>query len=97
MAKPVPQNIGGAMAHEKPAHEIRLGAIRVTIWANPTANGDVWFNVSVARTYKELGQWKTSTTYRRDDLPLVAKGVEMAYAWIWNQRQESHPSQANVR
>lgn len=80
---------------QKPAHEIRLGRIRATIWAN---NGDkraVWFNVSLTRLYKDGEQWKDSSTFRRDDLPVVAKVVDMAYAWIWGQEVPADPDEAN--
>ncbi len=72
--------------NNKPVHEIRLGRIRATIWANTTEDHDVWFNVSLARVYKDENQWKDSATFRRDDLPVVAKAVDMAYAWIWNRQ-----------
>ena len=71
------------MAQNKPVHEIRLGRIRAAIWANQTAGQDVWFNVTVSRLYKDGEQWKDTTAFRRDDLPVVAKVVDMAYAWIW--------------
>jgi len=68
---------------QKPVNEICLGRIRAAIWANQTEHRDVWFNVTVTRLYKEGDQWKDSATFRRDDLPIVAKVVDMAYAWIW--------------
>ena len=73
------------MAPKKPAHEIRLGRIRVTIWANQTEDHEVWFNVTMSRLYKDESQWKDATSFRRDDLPVVAKAVDMAYAWIWDR------------
>lgn len=70
---------------QKPVHEIRLGRIRAAIWANQTESRDVWFNVSVTRLYKDGDRWQDTATFRRDDLPIVAKVVDMAYAWIWGQ------------
>jgi hypothetical protein len=69
----------------KPTHEIRLGRIRAAIWANRTDRQDVWFNVTVSRLYKDGEQWKDTTTFGRDDLPIVAKVADMAYAWIWGR------------
>ncbi len=80
---------------QKPAHEIRLGRIRATIWANNSDNRNVWFNVSLTRLYKDGEQWKDSSTFRRDDLPVVAKVVDMAYAWIWGQEVPADPDEAN--
>jgi hypothetical protein len=70
----------------KPIHEIRLGAIRAAIWANENHTSDVWFTVTVSRLYKHGAQWKDSSAFRRDDLPVVAKIMEMAYAWIWDRQ-----------
>jgi len=75
------------MAQKRPAHEIRLGKIRAAIWSNQTEDSDIWFNVTVSRLYKDGDQWKDSTSFRRDELPVVAKVVDMAYAWIWGQEK----------
>lgn len=72
---------------QKPVHEIRLGRIRAAIWANTSPDGDVWFNVTVTRLYQDGGQWKDTTTFRRDDLPIVSKAADMAYAWVWDQSE----------
>ena len=74
------------MAQNKPAHEIRLGRIRAAVWENENRKNDVWFNVTVARLYNDGGGWKDSHTFSRDDLPIVAKIMDMAYAWIWKQQ-----------
>ncbi len=70
---------------QKPVHEIRLGKIRAAIWANTSDRGEVWFNVTVSRLYKDGDRWQQTTSYRRDDLPLVSRVVNAAYTWIWEQ------------
>jgi hypothetical protein len=69
----------------KPVHEFRFGRIKTTIWANQSASGEVWFNVQLARLYLENGEWQESTSFGRDELPLVSKAADMAFAWIWSQ------------
>ncbi len=69
----------------QPLHEINLGRIRAAIWANESVHHRTWFNITIARTYRDGEQWKTTTSFSRDDLPLVAKAAEMAYAWIWSE------------
>ena len=76
----------------KPMHEIRLGRIRASIWANQSGNREVWYNVTVSRLYKDGEQWKDSTAFGRDDLPIVAKVADMAYAWIWAQEATAYES-----
>jgi hypothetical protein len=83
--------VEGSMAKNRPAHEIRLGRIRAAIWANENGQDDVWFNVTVSRLYNDGDGWKDSSTFRRDDLPVVAKAMDMAYAWIWNSQVTPTP------
>lgn len=71
----------------KPIHEIRLGTIRASIWANLSRDRRTYFNVTVTRLYRDGEQWKDSPSFGRDDLPVVGKVVDLAYAWIWNQDQ----------
>jgi len=72
------------MSKQKPAHEIRLGSIKATIWENETPNG-ARHNVTVARLYKDGEEWKRSESFGRDDLPLVAKVIDQAHSWIFEQ------------
>ena len=65
----------------KPAHEIRLGAIKVAIWANETDRGKR-YSVSPARLYKDGDDWKSTQTFGRDDLLVLAKVLDMAHTWI---------------
>lgn len=78
---------------QKPVHEIRLGRIRAAIWANQTDSREIWFNVMVSRLYRDGDRWQDSPTFRRDDLPLVSKVVNMAYVWIWDQDGSSVPNE----
>jgi hypothetical protein len=73
-----------APAKTKPVHEVRLGRIRGAIWANDTENG-VRHNVTFSRLYKDGEKWKDSTSFGRDDLPLVMKVADLAHTWIYEQ------------
>lgn len=68
----------------KPVHEIRLGRIRAAIWENETQNG-TRHNVTVSRLYKDGDDWKDSSSFGRDDLPLVGKVLDRAHSWIFAQ------------
>ena len=68
-------------AKQKPVHEIRLGRIKAAIWANETDNG-TRHNVTITRLYKGGDEWKASTSFGREELPLVAKIADMAHTWI---------------
>ena len=66
----------------RPVHEIRLGRIRAAVWENATQNG-TRHNVTVARLYKDGDKWKDSSSFGREDLPLVMKVLDIAHTWIY--------------
>ena len=70
-----------------PVHEIRVGKIRAAIWENETQNGSL-HNVTLSRSYREGETWKSSTSFGRDELLLVAKVADLAHTWIFQQRQD---------
>lgn len=65
----------------QPVHEIRLGAIKTTIWENHTEAG-TRHNVAVFRLFKDGENWKQTTSFGRDDLLILAKVVDLAHSWI---------------
>jgi hypothetical protein len=80
----MPKQANQQSAKQKPAHEIRLGRIKATIWENQTESG-IRHNVTLSRIYKEGEEWKQSTSFGRDDLPLVAKVADLVHTWIYEQ------------
>ena len=71
---------------KKPVHEARLGRIKATVWENETQNG-TRYGVTFSRLYKDGDQWKDSTSFGRDDLPLLAKVADQVHTWIFEQQQ----------
>jgi hypothetical protein len=67
---------------KRPVHEIRLGRIKAAIWENDTKDG-TRHNISLSRIYKDGNQWKDSTSFGRDDLPLLMKVADLAHTWIY--------------
>ena len=78
---------------KRPVHEVRMGRIKATIWENSTRDG-TRHNVSLSRIYKDGNQWKDSTSFGRDDLPLVAKVADIAHTWVY---ENSGPSASSDR
>lgn len=69
----------------RPVHEIRLGAVKATIWGNETTAG-LRHNVTVGRLYKDSHEeWKTTDSLGRDDLLVAAKVLDLAHTWIHQQ------------
>ncbi len=73
---------------KRPVHEVRMGRIKATIWENDTREG-IRHNVSLSRIYKDGAAWKDSTSFGRDDLPLVAKVADLAHTWVYDNGKTS--------
>ena len=59
-------------SNTKPVDEVRIGAVKAAIWRNETDNGSR-FNVTFSRSYRDSeGNWKSTSSFRRDDLLVVA-------------------------
>jgi hypothetical protein len=65
-----------------------MGRVRAAIWENETQNG-TRHNVTLSRLYKDGDDWKDSTSFGRDDLPLVAKVVDQVHTWIFQTAAEA--------
>lgn len=78
---------------DRPAHEVRIGAVKAAIWKNETAGG-VRYNVTLSRIYKdkEDDQWKSTDSFGRDDLLLLGKVADTAHSWIFQQSQPAEPA-----
>lgn len=72
------------MSASKPAHEVRLGLIKASIWHNLTRAGER-YNVTLTRLFRNGDLWKESNHFGRDDLLLAAKVLDLAHTWIFQQ------------
>ncbi len=69
-----------------PAHEVRLGSIKAVVWKNNTDAG-VRYNVTLSRIYRDQEEWKSTDSFGRDDLLVVAKVADLAHTWIHQQSE----------
>ncbi|REJ68874.1 MAG: hypothetical protein DWQ31_06700 [Planctomycetota bacterium] len=74
------------MTKQQPAFEHRLGRIKAVVWLNDTKNGSR-YSVQISRLYKDGDEWKSSTSFGRDDLPLVAKVTDQVHSRIFEELQ----------
>ena len=79
-------------ASARPAHELRLGAIKGSVWENQTEKG-IRHNVTFRRLYKDGDQWKSSDSFGRDDLLTLAKLADQAHSWIHDRDQSIGPAE----
>jgi hypothetical protein len=66
---------------KRPAHEIRRGPIKATIWENKGKDG-VFFKFTVTRLYKDGDDWKSTSSFGSQDIPKLASVLVMVEDWI---------------
>ncbi len=75
------------MANQKPVDEIRIGRVKATIWRNGTEEHPR-HNVTFSRLYKDGDQWKSTQSFGRNDLLVLAKMADQAHTRIFDLPQE---------
>ena len=91
------ENVSTALSmpnKQKPIHEVRLGAIKAAVWKNDTQNG-VRYNTTFSRLYKDGEEWKTTDSFGRDDLLVLANVSDRTHSWIHEQSQEEDRNDGN--
>ena len=79
------------MANQKPVDEIRIGRVKATIWRNGTEE-QPRHNVTFSRLYKDdAGEWKSTQSFGRNDLLVLAKVADLAHTRLFELPQEEAP------
>jgi hypothetical protein len=81
------------MANQKPASEIRIGSIKATNWRNEIEGG-TRHNVTFERLHMDGDKWKSTRSFGRDDLLLLAKVADAAHTRIFELQQQDSPQPA---
>ena len=82
------------MANPKPISEVRIGRVKAAIWTNGT-EGRTRHNVTFSRLYKDGEEWKSTQSFGRNDLLLLAKVADQAHSRIFEFQQEKEPQAAS--
>lgn len=74
----------------QPVDHVRIGAISAAIWENQTENG-VRHGVTIERLYRdaESGKWKSTSTFNREDLLVLAKVADLAHSRVYELQAKS--------
>jgi hypothetical protein len=75
------------MANTKPSATVRIGSIKAAIWANDNSGGRR-HSVTFERLYKDGEQWKSTRSFGRDDLLVLAKVADLAYSRILELQEQ---------
>ena len=78
------------MANPKPVSEVRIGRVKAAIWPNGT-DGRTRLNVTFSRLYKDGDEWKSTQSFSRNDLLLLAKVADQAHSRIFELQQAEEP------
>lgn len=71
-----------------PIHSVKVGRVRAAIWENTSENG-AWHSVTFSRLYKDdSGAWKDSSSFSRDDLPLLMKVADQVHTFLFQKNPE---------
>ena len=77
-----PTEAGTNDDRNRPVHSVRLRNIRAAIWTNEGEQG-TRYNTTFCRLYKDgEGCWRSTDSFGRDDLLVLAKVSDMAHTWI---------------
>ena len=64
--------------------EFKMGPVKALVWLNETSSG-IRHNVTFVRLYRKDDQWQETTSFGRDDLPLLEKVANRAHDFIFQQ------------
>ena len=74
------------MNRQTPVHEIRLGAVRASIWEEPGHEGPR-YRVSITRAIRPSEAHARADRFEAEDLPLVVEVADLAHLWICEQAE----------
>lgn len=79
------QNAGPLTTHKD-------GALSVKVWRNVSQQGDIFYNTTVQRSYKDAqsGEWRETNNLRPDDLLKVQNLSQEAYQSIRQAQAQDH-------
>lgn len=74
-----------------PVMEFKLGSVKASIWRNEGEDDQVFYNVTVGRTYLDLKgdrEFHTSSSFGAKHLPLLAEVSRKAMVFIYERQDE---------
>ena len=74
-----------------PVHTVRLGRVKVNVWANETQTG-TRHNMTLHLGYKDGDDWKETQSIGRDYGYQAARAMQLATDWIFQNGKASADS-----
>ena len=80
--------------NKKPVAKVQLYPVSAAIWRNDGEKGEVFYNATFERSYKdEAGNWQSSASFNAGDLFLLAKVADRAHSEIYKLRANDRQAQ----
>ena len=70
-----------------PVHTVRLGRVKVNVWANETQYG-VRHSLTLRIGYKDGDEWKETQSIGRDYGYQAARAIQLATDWIFEHGKD---------
>ncbi|MBN1940797.1 MAG: hypothetical protein JW772_01290 [Candidatus Diapherotrites archaeon] len=65
-----------------PIKKFKAGGIQVAVWENQGKEGNVFNSVSLDKRYKDGEEWKSSSSFKLNDLPKAILALQKAYEYL---------------
>ncbi len=85
MAKSSPSN--------KPAKVFRRRGVSASVFENQSEQNGPFHKVQIVRTYKDGDEFKTTSAFNRDELPIVALLTQQAWEYVLAEEASQRNSQ----
>ena len=77
-------------AKTQPLATFRHRTISASVFENKSQKGSKYFSVSVQKRFKpDEGDWKTTNSFQRDELPVLQELSRQAYAFILEEENKA--------
>ena len=74
-----------------PDKKFKAGGITATVWKGISPKGTTYFNVQLAKSYKDKdNNWKTTNSLRENEIPKAVVLLQKAYEYVILQTTNSH-------
>jgi hypothetical protein len=78
---------------QKPAYEVSMGRVRVTVWINEGEHGPYYLANVVCRFLDQDGVWQSGTRFGRDELCVVQAACQMALNFMNEHKLQREPGE----
>jgi hypothetical protein len=85
-------NNNSSKSSTKPVKVFRLRGISASVFENESENGS-FYKISVVRTFKDGKEFKSTSTFSRDDIPVMLHVSKMAWHFVLSTEQEQRNSE----